>query len=50
MKEEASILSEISSLEKLVAFYFESVKEGMWLTEDLQIRITERLKKCKSLA
>jgi hypothetical protein len=33
-----------------VQFYFERIKEGCWLTEDLQELITQKILKCKNLA
>lgn len=49
-EQDVKIFEEIQGIQKLVKFYFERVKEGCWLTEDLQTLILERLQKCQNLA
>jgi hypothetical protein len=50
LEKRGEICEQIEAVEKLVSFYFERVKEGCWLTEDLQNLILDRLKKCYELA
>lgn len=49
-EQDLKISDEIQGIENLVKFYFDRVKEGCWLTEDLQTLILEKLQKCQQIA